>query len=117
MKISTLFLALVLGMTAMTACQNDAPQQTTPAVGETTTQPAPAPQDQAAQTAVPQPATTTVPGNTQPQIVPQGQVPPATAAPQPVAAGMNPAHGQPGHRCDIAVGAPLNSKPMPPKPQ
>lgn len=27
------------------------------------------------------------------------------------APGMNPAHGQPGHRCDIAVGAPLNSKP------
>lgn len=23
--------------------------------------------------------------------------------------GMNPPHGQPGHRCDIAVGAPLNS--------
>jgi hypothetical protein len=23
----------------------------------------------------------------------------------------NPAHGQPGHRCDIAVGAPLNSAP------
>jgi hypothetical protein len=31
---------------------------------------------------------------------------PATVAP-----GMNPAHGQPGHRCDISVGAPLNSKP------
>ena len=30
---------------------------------------------------------------------------------QAVAPGMNPAHGQPGHRCDIAVGAPLNSKP------
>ena len=27
------------------------------------------------------------------------------------AAGMNPAHGQPGHRCDIPVGAPLNSPP------
>ena len=27
------------------------------------------------------------------------------------APGMNPPHGQPGHRCDIAVGAPLNSKP------
>src|SRR5687767_5926308 len=27
------------------------------------------------------------------------------------AAGMNPKHGQPGHRCDIAVGAPLSSKP------
>lgn len=25
--------------------------------------------------------------------------------------GLNPAHGQPGHRCDIAVGEPLNSKP------
>ena len=26
---------------------------------------------------------------------------------------MNPAHGQPGHRCDIQVGAPLNSTPAP----
>jgi hypothetical protein len=25
------------------------------------------------------------------------------------ATGMNPQHGQAGHRCDIAVGAPLNS--------
>lgn len=33
---------------------------------------------------------------------------PATGGNQ---AGLNPAHGQPGHRCDIAVGAPLNSKP------
>ncbi len=39
-----------------------------------------------------------------------------TVAAQPVAAvkttgnsALNPAHGQPGHRCDIAVGAPLNS--------
>lgn len=31
------------------------------------------------------------------------------AVPVPVAKGMNPQHGQPGHRCDIAVGAPLNS--------
>lgn len=35
-------------------------------------------------------------------------------APQKVAPGMNPSHGQPGHRCDIAVGAPLESKPVPP---
>jgi hypothetical protein len=34
----------------------------------------------------------------------------------PAAAGMNPAHGQPGHRCEIAVGAPLNSKPAAAKP-
>lgn len=26
-------------------------------------------------------------------------------------AGLNPKHGEPGHRCDIAVGAPLNGKP------
>jgi hypothetical protein len=31
------------------------------------------------------------------------------AAPTTVAKGMNPAHGQPGHRCDLPVGAPLNS--------
>jgi hypothetical protein len=35
---------------------------------------------------------------------------------QPTAAGMNPAHGQPGHRCDIPVGSPLNSKPQAPNP-
>ncbi|TDE50160.1 hypothetical protein [Flavobacterium sp. GT3P67] len=33
------------------------------------------------------------------------------ATSSPVAAGMNPAHGQPSHRCDIPVGAPLNSPP------
>ena len=30
--------------------------------------------------------------------------------PKPTAPGMNPPHGQPHHRCDIPVGAPLNSK-------
>ena len=34
---------------------------------------------------------------------------PAVTTAVPVAKGMNPAHGQPLHRCDIAVGAPLNS--------
>lgn len=28
------------------------------------------------------------------------------------APGMNPPHGQPGHRCEIPVGAPLNSNPV-----
>ncbi len=31
-----------------------------------------------------------------------------TPAQTTTAAGLNPAHGQPGHRCDLAVGAPLN---------
>jgi hypothetical protein len=70
-----------------------------------------------------QPAT--VPANmqapsTQPQAVqvqPQ-QVTTATPAPAATTAkGMNPPHGQPGHRCDIAVGAPLNSAPTAAKPQ
>jgi len=39
----------------------------------------------------------------------QNVVTTTTATPAKVAKGMNPAHGQPGHRCDIPVGAPLNS--------
>lgn len=35
----------------------------------------------------------------------------STPAPMATAPGMNPPHGQPGHRCDIPVGQPLNSKP------
>lgn len=42
---------------------------------------------------------------TSPTVVTPTMVQPTTAK------GMNPAHGQPGHRCDIAVGAPLNSPP------
>lgn len=33
------------------------------------------------------------------------------------AQGTNPPHGQPGHRCDIPVGAPLNSPPAQPRQQ
>ena len=40
----------------------------------------------------------------QPQVVTT-----TTTQPVKVAKGMNPPHGQPGHRCDIPVGAPLNS--------
>lgn len=47
---------------------------------------------------------------TQPQQ-PMGTVVPPPPAQGATEAGKNPAHGQPGHRCDIAVGAPLNSKP------
>lgn len=33
----------------------------------------------------------------------------STMQPQQTAVALNPPHGQPGHRCDISVGAPLNS--------
>ncbi len=36
---------------------------------------------------------------------------PAAANTAKAATGLNPEHGKPGHRCDISVGAPLNSKP------
>lgn len=41
----------------------------------------------------------------------QQQVVTTTTTPVKTAKGMNPPHGQPGHRCDIPVGAPLNSAP------
>jgi len=53
------------------------------------------------------------PAQIQPAVSANQIVPATNASPvvQNVAAGINPAHGQPNHRCDIAVGAPLNSKP------
>jgi hypothetical protein len=44
--------------------------------------------------------------NSQQQNSQQSMSTPAQTAP-----GMNPPHGQPGHKCEIPVGAPLNSKP------
>lgn len=50
------------------------------------------------------PAATTAAANTETKKVTPNSTP-ATAA-------LNPKHGEPGHRCDIAVGAPLSSKPQ-----
>ncbi len=60
-------------------------------------------------TTLPQP-TTTQPVNT-PAISTPVTIPTTVQPNTTVAAGLNPAHGQPGHRCDISVGAPLNSAP------
>ena len=40
---------------------------------------------------------------------------PIVAGESATAPGMNPPHGQPNHRCDIPVGAPLNSPAVKPK--
>jgi hypothetical protein len=53
------------------------------------------------------PTTTTLP-SALPNLTSPTITPPASST---VAPGMNPSHGQPGHRCDIPVGKPLNSKP------
>ena len=55
--------------------------------------------------AVPQ-VTTATPNTDTKKITPN--VTPAT----PATAALNPKHGEPGHRCDIAVGAPLSGKPQ-----
>ena len=54
--------------------------------------------------AAPAVATATAPATVSMAPAPQGKG----------GAGLNPAHGEPGHRCDIAVGAPLNSAPQTP---
>jgi hypothetical protein len=51
--------------------------------------------------------TESVPDSLTPKVNPVSTTPPQTTN----NAGINPAHGQPGHRCDIPVGAPLNSPP------
>jgi hypothetical protein len=60
---------------------------------------------QQGQTVTTQPAQTVQVNSGQPKVVTTT----AVAQPVKVAKGMNPSHGQPGHRCDIPVGAPLNS--------
>lgn len=62
------------------------------------------------------PATTTATAvtPTTTQITPPTAKPGVTAAKTVTAPGMNPPHGEPGHRCDISVGAPLNSAPTKP---
>ena len=52
----------------------------------------------------------TVGGQNQ-QPVQQQAVQQSTTTQMQTTAGLNPPHGQPGHRCEIPVGAPLDSKP------
>ena len=53
--------------------------------------------------------TNAAPATIQPQNPAINNSSPLLSVPNPKAtAGLNPAHGQPGHKCDIAVGAPLN---------
>src|SRR6218665_1308736 len=52
-----------------------------------------------------------LPAPTAEQVKQAVTIPSGEAAKIVKGAGLNPAHGQPGHRCDIAVGAPLSSAP------
>src|SRR5688572_21117424 len=95
------FTSLVL-LTASVVCLFACSQENNNTTAETATA-----DDLTTVTSTPQSTTTStqVPPAGQPEITTEPNQP----ANQPVAAGMNPPHGQPGHRCDIEVGAPLNS--------
>jgi|CXWL01.1.fsa_nt_gi hypothetical protein len=106
MKHITFIAPLLLAAAVLAGCDSKSSEE------KTGTQPVTAPVSTAT-TALPQnnAATTTQNSTATPAA------PIINTIPQPVntaaaAAGINPAHGQPGHNCDIAVGAPLNSKPV-----
>ena len=105
-RLSTAIVILFMVLTIACKTSSDAPARKGPGSSSGTTQSAPAVSQSS--TATPTPAAN-----------PIGAAP--LLAPQSVTAqGMNPPHGQPNHRCDIAVGAPLNSppgkRPTPPTP-
>lgn len=56
-----------------------------------------------------QPIIQNTPVQNQQPVANNNQAVTMTQTPVATKPGMNPPHGQPGHRCDIAVGAPLNS--------
>ncbi|CAD7804553.1 hypothetical protein CHRY9390_01240 [Chryseobacterium aquaeductus] len=62
-----------------------------------------------------QQSATTVNNAPQPSLLNQAGIPTVSPNSQNVATapGMNPPHGQPGHKCEIPVGQPLNGSPAP----
>lgn len=111
----THYIAVLLVAATFTSC-GGADKESAPAESTNTAAPVPA---NAAQP-VTAPVTQPVPQQVAPAAVttsaPTTVPPKATAAPVVTKAGvgLNPAHGQPGHRCEIPVGAPLDSKPNQP---
>jgi hypothetical protein len=109
-----LFISVPVLMTiVLMACKSSDKEQT-PTTTTTTTP---------ANTPATTPTTTTNTNTTTPSqdVVPSGAAlppvsQPTTVTPAPTtavktAAGLNPAHGEPGHRCDIPVGSPLSTAP------
>jgi hypothetical protein len=96
--------AVILSATALLACNGiDSPESDSSIIPAKISAPA----------AVVQPANSNTIANNVPSNQPM--VNNVQPMPAPVSAnvtsGLNPAHGQPGHRCDISVGAPLNAPP------
>jgi hypothetical protein len=107
MNIKSFFTLLLASSFVLVSCKKDLePQESSAATETAEVQSTAAPVQQDGQPQMQMQAPQTTMSNT---TMPQQQQ--QQAAPQTVAKGMNPAHGQPGHRCEIPVGAPLNSSP------
>lgn len=97
----------VLSAFALVSCKKDLePQESSVPIATAAAAPAPAP--------APQPVAQPAAQPNQPQAM---TVTPQPAQQQKVAPGMNPPHGQPGHRCDIPVNTPLSQPVKSVKPQ
>jgi len=93
--------AFIVAVTALSACTDDSrPADDAAAKAAADSAAAPA--------MLAQPSTTPT---TQPGAVNANPATGSTAATTPAEGALNPPHGQPNHRCDIPVGAPLNSPP------
>jgi len=102
-KLTALFVSGILFCGCSNTAEDKAQAQTTDSVNVATTEePNPFQTTEEATTD----AQTPVQQNTAP-----AQTPAAGANPYADLKGTNPAHGEPNHRCDIEVGAPLNSPP------
>lgn len=104
MRIKPLASLALIGALTLVSCKKELEPQDSPVTETTETSTDAAPVMEANQDQ-PDAAVQAAPQTVQPAVIT-----PAQSAPQQrTASGVNPPHGQPGHRCDIAVGAPLSS--------
>ena len=94
---------VVLFISVFVSCKKELEPQSTTIVAPTAAATPPTNNVPVTPVATPAPQVVQAPANPNVQVTPQ-----PVASPQKVAKGMNPPHGQPNHRCDIAVGQPLS---------
>lgn len=107
MTTKPLLALLFVGTLFFTSCKKELePQESSEAKADTT-----------ATAATPAAPTTITPVQANQPVQATTAVTPQPAQVAKTAPGMNPPHGQPGHRCEIAVGAPLSSAPAKSQPK
>lgn len=106
-----LYVALIgTSLAAFTSCSSDSEAEQDTVTNTNTPAPTPTTLPMPEQSATTPAATPAAPATTQQIAPPTANAAPPAAAPSNGNVKLNPAHGQPGHDCAIAVGAPLNGK-------